>query len=105
MTYAQVLAWNPNFDLLYSNITRSIRLEIYVSTPDDTYTIPDVTTTAAMTSATTAAAVPTNLSEGSTTNYGLYVEAQPGDYCNLIIVRFGISLANFLILNPEVNEK
>lgn len=105
MTYAQVLAWNPNFDLLCSNIARSVGLEICISTPGDTYTVPGVTVTAAVTSATTAAAVPTNLAEGSTTNCGLYVEAQAGDYCNLLIVRYGISLANFLILNPEVNEK
>lgn len=105
INYAQILAWNPQFDLTCSNINMTVGLEICVDSPGPAYT-PPVTSTASITaSATTAVPVPTNAANGSTADCAEWYEATPGDYCNLLIIRFGISLSDFLILNPEVNEK
>lgn len=104
MTYAQTLAWNPNFDLTCSNINNTIGYEICVSSPGPTYVAPNVTVPI-LTTATTAATVPTDAANGTTTDCGLWYEAVPGDYCNLITLRYGIALSDFLVLNPEVNEK
>ena len=104
MTYAQMLAWNPIFDLTCSNLNSSVGLEICVSSPGGTYTVPSATI-ATITTATTAATVPTNAANGTNIDCGAWYEAESGDYCNLLVLRFGISLADFLVLNPEVNEK
>lgn len=106
INYAQILAWNPQFDLTCGNIDVTVGLEICVSSPGRNYTSPiESATTTVMASATTAAPVPTNAASGSTANCGNWYEAAKGDYCNQIIIRYGISLVDFLILNPEVNEK
>ncbi|KAF2994019.1 hypothetical protein E8E14_001179 [Neopestalotiopsis sp. 37M] len=105
INYAQILAWNPQFDLTCGNIDVTVGLEICVSSPGRNYTSPiESATTTVMASATTAAPVPTNAASGSTANCGNWYEAAKGDYCNQIIIRYGISLVDFLILNPEVNE-
>lgn len=53
---------------------------------------------------TTAAAVPTNVAGGTNNQCGRYYEAIQGDYCNLVIMRFSISLDDFLFLNTAINE-
>jgi hypothetical protein len=78
--------------------------EICVRAPGVQYT-PPTTTFAAVTSVSTAASIPTNAANGTNTNCGQWYEAQPGDYCNLLLIKFGISLADFQFLNPEVNSK
>lgn len=106
ITYAQILAWNPNFDLLCSNINKSVNTEICLSSPPGTYIVPDGnSTSAAATSATTAAPIPTDVAEGSVANCGEWYEVEVGDYCNQLTPRFRISLDDFLVLNPELNEK
>ncbi|KAH8680657.1 hypothetical protein BX600DRAFT_428641 [Xylariales sp. PMI_506] len=80
-------------------------MEICITSPIRNYSISTNTTvTVTATQASMAAPISTDAASGSTTDCGLWYEAQPGDYCNLIIVRDGISLADFLILDPEVNE-
>lgn len=102
VSFAQILAWNPVFDLQCSNIMKSLGYEICVSAPG----VESVVSTAnATTTATTAAAIPTNAASGTNQDCALWYEAAPGDYCNLLLVKFSISLANFQILNPEINTK
>ena len=106
INYAQILAWNPQFGLTCGNINNTIGLEICITSPGPSYTAPPP-----LTAITTGGAaisklpVPTNVASGTTTSCGLWYEAMPGDYCNLIILNFGISLNDFLILNPEVYSK
>lgn len=55
--------------------------------------------------ATSAVPVPADIAANTTTDCGAYYEVQPGDTCDLIIVSYSISLSDFLILNPAVNDK
>lgn len=63
------------------------------------------TTVGSATSFSTPAPVPTNAATNTTQNCGQYYSVAAGDNCDHIIVKFGIALADFLVLNPEVNEK
>ena len=48
--------------------------------------------------------MPTNIA-GETNRYcGKFYEAKLGDYCNLITMKFSISLSDFIFLNPAINE-
>lgn len=76
--------------------------QLCISKPGGTYTMPSTTRTA--TTATTTALVPTNLAQGTNTDCAEYYTAVSGDYCSLVIIKFSISLDDFLFLNPEVNE-
>lgn len=55
------------------------------------------------TSASTAAAAPTDIAEGTNAYCGMYYKAVLGDYCNMLILRFKITIDDFLFLNPAVN--
>lgn len=105
LTLAQFFAWNPIFDLACSNINKSLGYEICVGNPGPQYTPPTTSLPPIATTATTPVSVPTNVAEGTTSNCGSYYEAVAGDYCNLLLLRFGLSLSDFLILNPEINAK
>jgi len=51
----------------------------------------------------TAAPIPTDVADGTNTYCGTYYEAIVGDYCNLIVMKFAISLQDFVFLNPAIN--
>lgn len=78
--------------------------QLCVSKPGTPYTFPSSTTALAPITATTAATVPTDVAVGTNTNCGKYYTAVSGDYCNLVILKFGISLDDFLFLNTAVNS-
>ncbi|KAF7535861.1 hypothetical protein G7054_g5004 [Neopestalotiopsis clavispora] len=100
---AQLRAWNPSIDAGCYNLDDMIGQEICIDKPGEAYVTPSATTLAPST-AITPAPVPTNIA-GETNDYcGRYYEAQLGDYCNLITMKFGISLADFIFLNPAINE-
>lgn len=106
INYAQILAWNPQFGFTCGNINNTIGLEICITSPGPSYTAPpSLTAITTGSAAISALPVPTNVASGTTTSCGLWYEAMPGDYCNLIILNFGISLNDFLVLNPEVYSK
>ena len=46
-----------------------------------------------------AAPVPTNVAKGVNQRYSRYHTAEIGEYCNLLVMRYAISLADFLYLN------
>jgi hypothetical protein len=45
------------------------------------------------------------VANGTNTYCGRYYKVVPGDYCNLVILEFSISLETFAFLNPAINEK
>ena len=49
------------------------------------------------------AAIPTNVAQHVNPHCGQYYTTVEGDYCNLLIVKFAISLDDFLFLNKDVN--
>jgi hypothetical protein len=53
----------------------------------------------------TAVAVPADVAVGTNTYCGRYYKVVPGDYCNFVILKFSISLENFVFLNPAINKK
>ncbi|OTA53849.1 carbohydrate-binding module family 50 protein [Hypoxylon sp. EC38] len=103
-TLAQIFAWNPVLDLACSNLNKSLGLELCIGSPGPQYTAPTVSLSPVPTTATAPVAVPTDIANGTTINCGSYYQAVLGDYCNLLLVKFGISLGDFRILNPEIND-
>jgi LysM repeat protein len=77
--------------------------QLCVSSPGKPYSAPSGTSSLAPITPTAAAPVPTDLAEGTNTKCAQYYKAVSGDYCNLITIKFGISLADFTFLNPEIN--
>uniref|UniRef100_A0A093VPX5 Ectonucleoside triphosphate diphosphohydrolase 2 n=1 Tax=Talaromyces marneffei PM1 TaxID=1077442 RepID=A0A093VPX5_TALMA len=64
------------------------------------YTLPPT----AATSTSTPAPVPTDVATNTSQNCGEYYLVVARDDYNHIIMKFGIALTDFLVLNPEVNE-
>ncbi|KAJ8123756.1 hypothetical protein ONZ43_g361 [Nemania bipapillata] len=52
----------------------------------------------------TSAPVPTDVAPDVNQKCGRYYQVQPDEYCNLIVLHFGISLQDFQFLNPDINE-
>lgn len=65
-------------------------------------TVPYSNSTSTITSA-PVAAVPTNVAQQVNPRCGQYYTTVEGDYCNLLVMKFAISLADFLFLNKDVN--
>ena len=104
VTVPQLLAWNPVINLKCSNLDRITGEEICISSPGTPYVIPTASFSA-VTSAATAAPVPTDVAEETNHKCGRYYKAVVGDYCNLIVLKFGISLDVFVFLNQAINSK
>ncbi|KAL3442262.1 hypothetical protein BJX65DRAFT_313042 [Aspergillus insuetus] len=98
--------WNPILGVNCRHISRSLGSTICISPPgDDNWirpTIPPVTSTGAGPEP-TAAPVPTNVANGTTDRCAQYYEVEPNDYCNRLVLKFTISLDDFLFLNSAVN--
>lgn len=104
LTVVQLQAYNPNIDSGCYNFNRTIGYQICVNEPGQKYTIP-TTTVGAATVFSTAAAVPTDIASNTTQNCGEYYVVAAGDDCDVITLAFGISLADFRVLNPGINVK
>ncbi|KAI0445106.1 carbohydrate-binding module family 50 protein [Xylaria telfairii] len=103
-TLAQIFAWNPVLDLACSNINKSLGLEFCIGSPGQKYTAPSVSISPVPTTATAPVPIPTDIANGTTINCGNYYQASPGDYCSTLLLKFGISLSDFQVLNPEINS-
>ncbi|ETS74812.1 hypothetical protein PFICI_13296 [Pestalotiopsis fici W106-1] len=103
ITDSQLRAWNPSINAGCYNLDQMIGDQICVSKPGTPYVAPSETTIAPSIP-TTAAPLPTNAASGSNTYCGTWYEAQLGDYCNLIVMKYGISLVDFVFLNSAINE-
>lgn len=86
-----------------TNIGRLVGDEICVNQPGTKYIDPS-STVLAPTTASTAAPVPTDVAAGVNTYCGKYYQVQPDEYCNILVLRFGIPLKDFVFLNPDINE-
>lgn len=75
--------------------------QICVSPPGDLYVDPPETTLAP-TIPITPAPVPTDIANGTNPRCGKFYQVQPDEYCNLLVVKFAISLDDFLFLNPSL---
>ena len=104
ITMPQLLAWNPIINLKCSNLDKIIGDEICIGSPGKPYVKPTASFSA-VTSAATPAPVPTDVAEDTNHKCGRYYKAVVGDYCNLIVLKFGISLDDFVFLNPAINSK
>ncbi|ORY68194.1 uncharacterized protein BCR38DRAFT_463783 [Pseudomassariella vexata] len=106
ITETQLKAWNPSISYGCANLPKMNGSEVCVDAlgrkfvpPSDTSSLPPQTPT-------TTAPTPTDAADGSggaEKPCGRWYSVQKGDYCNLIAVKFGITLSDFLFLNPAVN--
>ncbi|EXM15456.1 hypothetical protein FOTG_16192 [Fusarium oxysporum f. sp. vasinfectum 25433] len=98
---------NPIFYDACRNIARSVDDTICLEPPaDDNYT-PSRTSTLGSTTPTSepsATPVPTEISNGTTNNNAQYYRVEAGDYCNKAIIKYSITLGDFLFLNQGVNQ-
>lgn len=79
-------------------------LPVQNTTGTQNTTAPSSNGTATITSA-PVAAVPTNVARYVNPRCAQYWTAVAGDYCNLLVMKFAISLTDFLFLNKDVNAK
>jgi hypothetical protein len=77
--------------------------QLCITKPGTPYVLPSLTSLAP-TVPTTPAPIPTDVAAGTNTYCGMYYRAVLGDYCNLLVMKFGISLTDFVFLNPAINE-
>lgn len=54
--------------------------------------------------ATSAAPVPTNAKDELNRRCGSWYNVEASDYCNLVTMRYGIFLEDFVFLNLSINE-
>ncbi|EFQ32525.1 LysM domain-containing protein [Colletotrichum graminicola] len=100
---AQLRAWNPSINAGCYNLDKMIGAQLCVSKPGTPYVEPEPTTLAPSIP-TTAAPLPTNVAVDTNDHCGKFYEVRLGDYCNLLTVKFSISLNDFRFLNPAINE-
>lgn len=102
ITETQLHAWNPIINMACSNLPAMNGTELCVDAPGRKFeapsgTVPPLTPTVAVPR-------PSDAADGSTKPCARWYDVQKGDFCNALTLKFGISLADFLFLNPAVNE-
>ncbi|KAI0024493.1 LysM domain-containing protein [Xylariomycetidae sp. FL0641] len=98
-TISQLVSWNVDISNGCDNLELLQGTQICVSFPGDT---PNVTVSAPA-ATDTVAPIPSNVVAGTNTRCSKYYQTRGGDNCALIGQTFGISLADFYFLNPEIN--
>ncbi|EPS35119.1 hypothetical protein H072_11394 [Dactylellina haptotyla CBS 200.50] len=108
VTAVMLQSWNPGIDHWCRNFDGGyfIGQDICVSNPYGPFTIPTVTDpgTSQISTASTVVPIPTSLAPNVNTRCGRYYQVSLGDNCNLVIQRNGISLEDFIFLNPMINS-
>ncbi|RSL86748.1 hypothetical protein CDV31_016358 [Fusarium ambrosium] len=100
ITMVQLYTWK-SCERLSMSVGDTICLE-----PHDDEDYAPITRTATTESpAATAAPVPSNISNGTNENCAQFYSVEIGDYCNQVIMKFSISLQDFLFLNQGVNDE
>ena len=102
-----LLTWNPNINPLCTNIDAMYEDQICVSPPGRS--LEEVTTITPAPPTTTqppptAVPRPSNAKAESHQLCGGWYEIQPGDYCQLVSVRYSIEVRDFFFLNPSVDD-
>lgn len=78
--------------------------QICINQPGPKYTPPSGGASATPSVTITQAPVPSDIANGTNTYCAKFHDAVVGEYCNTLMLRYGISLSDFLFLNPSVNE-
>lgn len=102
ITETQLKAWNPVINPVCSNINMMNGTTLCISPPGPQLS-PPATTNIPPLIPTTPAPVPTDAAPGSNKPCGRWYDVEAGDYCNLVVLKFAISLEDFLFLNPGIN--
>ena len=98
--------WNPILGPACRAIALSVGHQICISPPGSGPIPPPASTTTTLPGPTqTAAPVPPDVEPDTTTHCAEYHYVVPDEYCNLLVMRYGISLPDFMFLNQGVNEK
>jgi LysM repeat protein len=106
ITETQLIAWNPSISYGCANLPKMNGSEICVDAPGRKFVVPSDTSALPPLTPTTTAPKPTDAADGSggaEKPCGRWYLVQQGDYCNLVAIKFGITLPDFLFLNPAVN--
>ncbi|KAI0850293.1 carbohydrate-binding module family 50 protein [Daldinia vernicosa] len=105
ITETQFHAWNPIINYACSNLKQMNGSEVCVAAPGRKFVAPTDTSGLPPITPTVPAATPTDVAEGSGEKpCGRWYKVQKGDYCNLLTLKFGISLADFLFLNTGIDS-
>ncbi|KAI2624041.1 hypothetical protein GGS21DRAFT_541259 [Xylaria nigripes] len=102
ITEALLIKWNPVLSSGCGNIGRFVGDQLCISVPGTPYQDP-TSTVLAPTTVNTPVPVPTDVAPDVNQRCGRYYQVMPDDYCNLIVLHFGISLEDFRFLNPGIN--
>ncbi|KAH7628528.1 hypothetical protein B0T09DRAFT_267188 [Sordaria sp. MPI-SDFR-AT-0083] len=106
ITETQLIAWNPSISYGCANLPKLNGSEICVDAPGRKFVNPTDTSGLPPLTPTSTAPKPTDAADGSggaEKPCGRWYSVQQGDYCNLVALKFGITLPDFLFLNPGVN--
>ncbi|KAL8693835.1 MAG: hypothetical protein Q9224_003679 [Gallowayella concinna] len=103
ITTPQLVAWNPVLDAGCNNIGKMNGSQVCVSSPGRPYVTPTVSLVAP-TIASTAAPVPSDVAAGVNQRCGKFYHVVTGDYCNMIVIKFQITMDDFIFLNPSINS-
>jgi LysM repeat protein len=103
ITVPQLKAWNPNINAGCYNVANMVEDQLCVAKPGTPY-VPGTSTVLAPVTPTSPVAVPTDIAAGTNTYCGEYYRVELGDFCNKLVLKFGISLVDFVFLNPAINE-
>ncbi|KAH7305459.1 hypothetical protein B0I35DRAFT_381589 [Stachybotrys elegans] len=102
ITETQLKAWNPVINPVCSNLNMMNGTMLCIEPPGPRLPPPEETDLPPVTP-TTAAPKPTDAAQGSNERCGRWYEVEAGDYCNMVILKFAISLEDFLFLNSGIN--
>lgn len=105
ITEAQLRAWNPIINTGCYNLEKMNGTSVCVSSPGKPYVAPtNLTVTSSAGAEATAVPVPADIAQNTTTRCAQYHDVVVGEYCNLLSLKYGISLEDFITLNPAINE-
>lgn len=104
ITVTQLQTWNPWINSGCYNFNNTIGTHICVNQPGEKYIAP-MDPIGAPSAATSAVPIPSDIAANTTKSCGLYYSIKAGDYCEQVVLKFGITIPDFLILNRNVNAK
>ncbi|KAH7120619.1 hypothetical protein EDB81DRAFT_700905 [Dactylonectria macrodidyma] len=103
VTFAQLISWNPEIDKRCFNIYNFVGKEICISNPEGDYTIPS-NSQDSPTIVTTTAPVPDPTPDDTEDRCAEYHLVASGEDCGTFTLKYGITLKDFIFLNPHVWE-
>ncbi|KAL6228628.1 hypothetical protein BDW75DRAFT_246522 [Aspergillus navahoensis] len=105
ITITQFITWDSVLNSLCTNLDILVGHYVCVSYPGNaTSEFNSYATAGAAATATTPAPIPSDVVSGTNINCGKYYHVKDGDYCQSIAMANGISVSDFLFLNPEVDS-